>query len=61
MFYENIIIIIIIIIIIVIIIIIIINVKTFKYLGFLLTNHYSIQDGEKCTLKAGNSCYYSVL
>ena len=34
--------------------------KTFKYLGSLLTNQNSIQDEIKCQLKAGNSCYYSV-
>ena len=32
--------------------------KTFKYLGSLVTN--SIQDEIKCRLKAGNSCNYSV-
>jgi hypothetical protein len=36
------------------------KVKTFKYLGSLLTNQNSIQDEIKCRLKAGNSCYYSV-
>ena len=35
------------------------KVKTFKYLGSLVTNQNSIQE-EKCGLKAGNSCYYSV-
>ena len=34
--------------------------KTFKYLGTLLTNQNSIQEEIKCRLKAGNSCYYSV-
>ena len=34
--------------------------KTFKYLGSLLTNQSSIQEEIKCRLKAGNSCYYSV-
>ena len=32
----------------------------YHYLGSLLTNQYSIQEGKKCRLKAGNSCYYSV-
>ena len=36
------------------------KVKTFKYLGCLLTNQNSIQEEIKCRLKAGNSCYYSV-
>ena len=36
------------------------KVKTFKYLGSLLTNLNSIQEKIKCRLKAGNSCYYSV-
>ena len=36
------------------------KVKTFKYLGSLLTNQNSIQEEIKCRLKAGNSCYYSV-
>ena len=36
------------------------KVETFKYLGSLLTNQNSIQEEIKCTLKAGNSCYYSV-
>ena len=36
------------------------KVKTFKYLGSLLTNQNSIKDKIKCRLKAGNSCYYSV-
>ena len=34
--------------------------KTFKYLGSLLTNQNSIQEEIKCRLKAENSCYYSV-
>ena len=34
------------------------NVKTFNYLGSLLTNQNSIEE-IKCRLKAGNSCYYS--
>ena len=34
--------------------------KTFKYLGFLVTNRDSIQEEIKCRLKAGNSCNYSV-
>ena len=36
------------------------KVKTFKYLGSLLTNQNSIQEEIKCGLKAGNSCYFSV-
>ena len=36
------------------------KVKTCKYLGSLLTNQNSIQEGRKCRLKAGNSFYYSV-
>jgi hypothetical protein len=36
------------------------KVKTFKYLGSLLTNQKSIRKGIKCRLKAGNSCYCSV-
>ena len=36
------------------------KVKTFKYLGSLLTNQNSIQKEIKCRLKAENSCYYSV-
>ena len=35
------------------------KVKTFKYLGSLLTNQNSIQEEIKCRLKAENS-YYSV-
>ena len=31
--------------------------RTFKYLGSLLTNQYSIQEEIKCRLKAENSCY----
>ena len=37
------------------------KVKTFKYLGSLLTNQNSIQEEIKYRLKAGNSCCYSVL
>ena len=33
--------------------------KTFKYLGSLLTNQNSLHEDIKCRLKAGNSCYYS--
>ena len=33
------------------------KVKTFKYLGSLLTNQSSVQEQIKCRLKAGNSCY----
>ena len=36
------------------------NVKTFKYLGSLLTNQNVIHKEIKCRLKAENSCYYSV-
>ena len=36
------------------------KVKAFKYLGSLLTNQKYIQEEIKCSLKAGNSCYYSV-
>ena len=36
------------------------KVKTFKYLGSLLTNQNYIQEEIKCTLKTGNSFYYSV-
>ena len=36
------------------------QVTTFKYLGSLETNQNSIQDEIKCSLKAGNACYYSV-
>ena len=36
------------------------KVKTFKYVGSLLTNQNYIQETIKCRLKAGNSCYYSV-
>ena len=38
------------------------KVKTFKfsYLGSLLTNQNSIEEGKKCRPKAENSCYYSV-
>ena len=34
------------------------KVKTYKYLGSLLTNDNSIEEEIKCRLKAGNSCYY---
>ena len=34
--------------------------KTFKYLGSLLTNKNSIREEIKCIHKAGNSYYYSV-
>ena len=36
------------------------KVKTFKYLGSLVTNPNYIQEEIKCRLKAGNSCYYSL-
>ena len=36
------------------------QVKTFKYLGFLVANQNSVQEEIKCRLKSGNSCYYSV-
>ena len=36
------------------------KVQTFKYVGSLVTNKNSIQEGKKCRLEAGNSCYYSV-
>ena len=36
------------------------KVKTFKYLGSLLKNQNTIQEENKCRLKAGYSCYYSV-
>ena len=36
------------------------KVKTFKYLGSLVTNKNFVQEDIKCRLKAGNSCYYSV-
>ena len=36
------------------------KVKTFKYLGSLLTNQNSIQEEIKCRHTEGNSCYYSV-
>ena len=36
------------------------KVKTFKYLGSLLTNQNSIQEEINCKLKARNPCYYSV-
>ena len=34
------------------------KVKTFKYLGSLLTNQNYIQEEIKCRLKEGYSCYY---
>ena len=34
--------------------------KTFRYLGYLVTNQNSIQEEIKCRLKAGNSCYFPV-
>jgi len=34
--------------------------KSFKYLGTMLTNQNSIQEGIKSRLKLGNACYYSV-
>ena len=36
------------------------KVKTFKYLGSLLTNQNFIQEEMTCRLKARNSCYYSI-
>ena len=36
------------------------KVKSFKYLGYLLTNQNSIDEEIKCRRKARNSCYYSV-
>jgi hypothetical protein len=36
------------------------KVKTFKYLGSLLTNQNSLHKEIKCRLKARNSCYYSL-
>ena len=36
------------------------KVKTFRYLGSLLTTKNCIQEEIKCRLKAGNSFYYSV-
>ena len=36
------------------------KVKTFKYLGSLVTNQNYIQEETKCRPKPGNSCYYSV-
>ena len=36
------------------------KVKTFQFLGYLLTNQNSIQEDIKCRLKTGDSCYYSV-
>ena len=37
-----------------------VKVKSFKYLGSLVTNQNSIQEEIKCRLKAGNSGYFSV-
>ena len=34
------------------------NLKTFKYLGPLLTNQNSANEEIKCRLNAGKSCYY---
>ena len=34
------------------------KVKTFKYLGSLLTNQNSTRAGIECRLKAQNSCFY---
>ena len=36
------------------------KVKTFKYLGSLLTNENSVHEEIKFKLKAGNSCYSPV-
>ena len=36
------------------------KVKTFKYLGSLVTNKIYFEEEIKCRLKAGNSCYYSI-
>jgi hypothetical protein len=36
------------------------KVKTFKYLGYLMTNQNSNQEETKCKLKTENSFYYSV-
>ena len=36
------------------------KVKTFQFLGYLLTNQNSIQEDIKSRLKTGDSCYYSV-
>jgi hypothetical protein len=36
------------------------KVKSFKYLGSLLTNENSIHEEIKCRLKAGNSSYCSI-
>ena len=36
------------------------KVKTFKYIGSLVTNQNAIQEKIKCRIKAGNSCYYLV-
>ena len=34
--------------------------KSFKNVGYLVTNQNSIQEGKNCWIKAGNLCYYSV-
>ena len=36
------------------------KIKTFKYLGSLLTNQNAIHDEIKCRFKARNPCYYIV-
>ena len=36
------------------------KVKTFKYLGSLLTNQNAVHKEIKCGFRAGNSCYYLV-
>jgi hypothetical protein len=36
------------------------QVKTFKYVGLLLTNQNYVQEEIKCRLKAGNASYYSI-
>ena len=36
------------------------KVKTFKYLGFLVTYQNYIPEEIKCRLKVGSSCYYLV-
>jgi hypothetical protein len=36
------------------------RVEEFKYLGTTLTNQNSIQQENKCRLKSGNACYYSL-
>ena len=40
---------------------VVIPMKTFKYVGSLVTNQISIQEKIRCILKAGNLCYYSVM